>query len=153
MRSVPTEANRKGVGACYRSGNELNRRYQYRIRRICDGCKWALKRSAKRARLEDAPLLGVLIDIHVLYAASMEPIGAPRIVEELVGRGYKASNRSVSALLHRFVRRGCVGLPAEVSLTPTRRRKKERDRDAVPVPDRVPPKEDFISEEFTAPRF
>ncbi len=60
----------------------------------------------QRYRKAAADLCDVFVHLHVLHAASRNPVDASQLVERLAQRGYKVSNQAMSALLRRFERRG-----------------------------------------------
>jgi len=60
----------------------------------------------QRNRPATADLCDVFVHLHVLHAASRNPVDAPQLVELLAQRGYNVSNQAISTLLRRFERRG-----------------------------------------------
>ena len=60
----------------------------------------------QRNRAEAADLCDVFVHLHVLHAASKNPVDAPQLVDLLAQRGYNVSNQAMSTLLRRFERRG-----------------------------------------------
>jgi DNA-binding PadR family transcriptional regulator len=65
-----------------------------------------MKHRNRRKCSEVAYLSGVFIELYVLHAAVKEPVAAGQLVEVLTSRGYDINNRSMSALLRKFERRG-----------------------------------------------
>ena len=65
-----------------------------------------MKHRNRRKCSEVAYLSGVFIELYVLHAAVKEPVAAGQLVEVLTSRGYDINNRSISALLRKFERRG-----------------------------------------------
>ncbi len=53
-----------------------------------------------------ADLCDVFVQLHVLHAASKNPVDASQLIELLTQRGYNLSNQAMSAMLRRFKRRG-----------------------------------------------
>jgi PadR family transcriptional regulator, regulatory protein PadR len=60
----------------------------------------------QRNRAATAELWDVFVHLHVLHAASKNPVDAPQLIELLAQRGYKVSNQEMLVLLRRFERRG-----------------------------------------------
>ena len=67
----------------------------------------------QRNRAATADLWDVFVYLHMLHAASKNPVDAPQLVELLAQRGYKVSTQEMSALLRRFERRGWLSAQKE----------------------------------------
>ncbi len=57
-----------------------------------------------------ADLCDVFVHLHVLHAASKNPVDASQLIELLTQRGYSVSKQAMSALLRRFERRGWLSV-------------------------------------------